>query len=389
MSADPSESPEQGTSNDVELRELVYQSLERDGTIARIRAELRAAVFKTIEKAAQSPATNGTSSNHETLNHRICRALVLDWLEQSRLFYTKDVFQMETSTVNPSVPLSDDELLEHLHLDSTRNRSQSILQSFIHQRSSSTRESSNTTINQLPEPIKQSIDARFPTEKINDLNRVREHFRSLFSSAFDSSLLDAFLQKSLPFTSMAKYDYEQLCLRWLQSCSKALNPPPSATPSPAPVNNLQTVTRARRALSPPSDSSSASSNTSENARQGQFDFTLPTIKKLSEVNPPKLENLRHVEDEEDDTSSSAIFSRKNATAADLNRLKNIEDIIQGAETPRTRTSVEKFSGPGNKDLPIEYDDDSVTHSQTTSIDDVTVDKASPSPSAQIDYLEDL
>ena len=42
---------------------------------------------------------------------------------------------------------------------------------------------------------------------------------------------------------------------------------------------------------------------------------------------------------------------------------------------------------------IEYDDESFSQSASqsmiTSVDDVTVDKASPSPSATMDYLEDF
>jgi hypothetical protein len=73
----------------------------------------------------------------------------------------------------------------------------------------------------------------------------------------------------------------------------------------------------------------------------------------------------------------------------LNHLKNIDSIIQGDVTPRTRTIVHKSSNNGHKDLPIEYDDESMSQSQMSSIDDITVDKASPSPSAQIDFFEDL
>ena len=80
--------------------------------------------------------------------------------------------------------------------------------------------------NALPEHVKQSIDAKFLSEKINDISRVREHFRSLFSSAFDSSVLDAFLNQNIPSstTSIAKIDYEQLCLKWLHACAKASQP---------------------------------------------------------------------------------------------------------------------------------------------------------------------
>ncbi len=163
------------------------------------------------------------------------------------------------------------------------------------------------------------------------------------------------------------------------------------------VNNGQIPTRARRVSSPPSESSSSSISTSssENPRKNAYDFPLPTtmdvnksvIKKSTDVLPPPLLNFNNNSTDEDKTSS--IFSKRNATPAALNHLKNIEDIIRDDETPRTRTTIPKPSNNGNKDIPIEYDDESMSQSQISSIDDVTVDKASPSPSAHIDFLEDL
>ncbi len=155
--------------------------------------------------------------------------------------------------------------------------------------------------------------------------------------------------------------------------------------------NGQIITRARRSSSPPSESNSSSSSAShsENPRKGAFNLPLPTTlmqKKPSDPIPPSLINFN--DDEEDDTSSS-LFSKRNATSGALNHLKNIEDIIRDDQTPRTRNMVQKISVNGNKDIPIEYDDDSVSQSQISSADDVTVDKASPSPSANIDFLEDF
>ena len=168
-----------------------------------------------------------------------------------------------------------------------------------------------------------------------------------------------------------------------------------------PQLNGHTVTQARRATSPPSDSVSTSSSptTSENPRRGNYDFPLPTtlsgnkslVKKSTDVPPPPLLNFNvsGTNDDDDDDTSSSIFSKRNATPAALNRLKNIDDIIRGDETPRTRTTLDKLTNNGNKDLPIEYDDESFSQSQMSSVDDITVEKASPSHSTPIDYLEDL
>ena len=55
---------------------------------------------------------------------------------------------------------------------------------------------------------------------------MRDHFRSLFSPAFDSSVLDVFINKNIPssLSSLPKFEYEQICLKWMQSCANALKP---------------------------------------------------------------------------------------------------------------------------------------------------------------------
>ena len=121
---------DQRNGNDVELRELVYQSLERDGLISRLKAQLRAAVFKTIEKAS-NPSDVSHTPGYEGRNGRICRALVLDWLEQSNLLYAHDLLKVETSGPHHPAPLTHSELLEQLQLNSTHNRSQPILHALL------------------------------------------------------------------------------------------------------------------------------------------------------------------------------------------------------------------------------------------------------------------
>lgn len=123
---------DQRDSNDIELRELVYQSLERDGLLARLKAQLRAAVFKTIEKAS-NPTDTSHTPGYEGTTGRICRALVLDWLEHANLLYTQDLFKIETTGPNHPVPLTHHELLEQLNIDLIQNKSQPILHFLLDQ----------------------------------------------------------------------------------------------------------------------------------------------------------------------------------------------------------------------------------------------------------------
>lgn len=186
-------------------------------------------------------------------------------------------------------------------------------------------------------------------------------------------------------------------------------PIPTTTTTTTTINSAQKLTQAHRSVSPPTESSSSSSSSSssaDNPPKRAFDFSLPTtvntsksvIKKSTDIPPPPLidfendDDEEEEEEEEEDTSAS-ILSKRNATPAALNHLKNIDNIIQGDETPRTRTTLQKPATNGARDLPVEYDDESmsqsISHSIISSVDDVTVDKASPSPSATLDFFDDL
>lgn len=132
------ESNDPNNANDVELRELVYQTLERDGLLTRLKAQLRAAVFKTIEKASNPPGAVSPPT-YDGQQGRICRTLIHDWLEHARLLYTQDIFQVETSAPNQPGLFSHDQLIEQLHLDATPNRSQPLLHALLNQRSHSVR----------------------------------------------------------------------------------------------------------------------------------------------------------------------------------------------------------------------------------------------------------
>lgn len=139
MSTENLNGDDQRENTEVELRELVYQSLEHDGLITRLKAQLRAAVFKTIEKAS-SPLDVSSTRTHEGTTERICRALVLDWLEHSNLLYTHDLLKVETSGSNQSAILTQTELLDLLHLDSLPNKSHSILHMLLNSSQTQVRE---------------------------------------------------------------------------------------------------------------------------------------------------------------------------------------------------------------------------------------------------------
>ena len=121
---------DQRTESEIESRDLIYQSLERDGSITRFKAQLRAAIFKIVEKASNSSEETHRFKHKDNIS-RVCNGILVDWLEHSRLFYTQDVFKSETSDPNYLPPLTHGELLEELHLNANENQSQPILYALL------------------------------------------------------------------------------------------------------------------------------------------------------------------------------------------------------------------------------------------------------------------
>ena len=109
------------------------------------------------------------------------------------------------------------------------------------------------------------------------------------------------------------------------------------------------------------------------------------------IPPPLIDFGGNDSNDEEDSTSASVLSKRNATPAALAQLKKMDFIIQGDDSPRTRTTIGKLVHDSNRNLPVEYDDDSnsQSHSIISSVDDVTVEKVSYSSSANIDFLEDF
>lgn len=90
---------------DTELRDLLVQTLENNGVLSRIKAELRAAVFLALEE--QEKVENKTPLVNESLRKflttkdgRLVASLVAEFLQFFNLDFTLAVFQPEASTLH-------------------------------------------------------------------------------------------------------------------------------------------------------------------------------------------------------------------------------------------------------------------------------------------------
>ena len=87
-----------------DLKNLVIQTLEEEGTLGNLRAQLRSRVFKAIEKNAEPAAKQAAGFQwqnpaaqkvHESEESKLFAQLIKDYLEFYRMDYTLSVYTPE------------------------------------------------------------------------------------------------------------------------------------------------------------------------------------------------------------------------------------------------------------------------------------------------------
>ena len=86
------------------MKNLVIQTLEEEGTLGNLRAQLRSRVFKAIEKNAEPAAKQAAGFQwqnpaaqkvHESEESKLVAQLIKDYLEFYRMDYTLSVYTPE------------------------------------------------------------------------------------------------------------------------------------------------------------------------------------------------------------------------------------------------------------------------------------------------------
>lgn len=100
-----------------ELKNLVIQTLEDDGTLGTLRAQLRSRVFKAIEKNAEPAAKQAAGFQwqnpaaakvHESEEAKLISLMIKDYLDYYRMEYTLSVYMPEAALQNEPLPSRED-----------------------------------------------------------------------------------------------------------------------------------------------------------------------------------------------------------------------------------------------------------------------------------------
>lgn len=92
-----------------ELKNLVIQTLEDEGTLGALRAQLRSRVFKAIEKNAEPAAKQAAGFQwqnpaaakvHESEEAKLISLMIKEYLDFYRMEYTLSVYMPEAALQN-------------------------------------------------------------------------------------------------------------------------------------------------------------------------------------------------------------------------------------------------------------------------------------------------
>ena len=112
-----------------DLKNLVIQTLEEEGTLGALRAQLRSRVFKAIEKNAEPAAKQAAGFQwqnpaaqkvHESEEARLVSHLIKEYLDFYRMEYTLSVYMPEAALQNEQI-LSREELSRRAGLSNSSN----------------------------------------------------------------------------------------------------------------------------------------------------------------------------------------------------------------------------------------------------------------------------
>lgn len=99
-----------------DLKNIVIQNLEQEGTLGALRAQLRARVFKAIENYADSNSKQAAgfqwqnpaaSKLQEDPDAHLVALLVRDYLEHYKMDYSLSVYQPEAAIQNETTTKND------------------------------------------------------------------------------------------------------------------------------------------------------------------------------------------------------------------------------------------------------------------------------------------
>lgn len=186
---------------ELELKDLIVQTLESNGLLAKIKAQLRASVFLALDENEKDTKNNNYANLKikkllATNEGREAVSLVRDFLEVCNLDFTISVFDPE---LNSNILMDKkDRLIKNLNLDEDEmNKDNPILVEYLKQSKQKKSSFSNTISEELSSTAVETLKSRFDKLDFNkrksvEKDKIKNLFLNLFAN-FNKGMIERFV----------------------------------------------------------------------------------------------------------------------------------------------------------------------------------------------------
>lgn len=384
---------------ELELKDLIVQTLEANGLLSKIKAQLRASVFMALDENDKEANKNNDFQNIkvkkllQTNEGRLAASLIRDFLECCNLDYTISVLDPE---LNSNIFWDKREkLYKTLNInENDSNMDSPVLSEYIKEQQAKKKQ---TNEDELPlniiEAIRHKFD-KFDTSKKSylDKDKLKSLFMNLFPS-FSKNIIERFVLDEIENNDLrggANFDDALFIYKKLyQICFNVTNHSNITTGSSNDIDDrfgLLNTSRNNKSKSildqsRDDDEDSVSSNSSAAfKRSDKIDDKQKGQSSLSDL--PPLNNSNNFQNKFFGTSNTKDLKKSYDDDYD-------DDFTNG--TPRTPKVDRKYKNRSALGSDEEIEDNLSYVDESSKVDEITIDRSISTVQGNndADYIEDL
>lgn len=395
---------------ELELKDLIVQTLEANGLLSKIKAQLRASVFMALDENDKDSNKNNDFKNSkvkkllQTNEGRLGASLIRDFLECCNLDYTISVLDPE---LNSNIFWDKREkLCKTLNVnEDDSNIDYPVLTEFLKDQQSKKKQSNDELPSNVIDSIRYKFD-KFDTSKKGSLDKdkVKGLFMNFFPN-FSKSVIERYVLDEIEnndLKSGANFDdvlfiykkFYKFCCNVsnhtnITSNSGSYGPNDGFISSNNIRNNmLSNKTKSIHDQSGDDDDDSVSSNSSSAFKRSEKNDEKQgnTIGQSSLGDLPPLNNTGNFQNKFfSSTSNSKDLGKKIKDEDDY------EDDFVNNGTPRTPKSDRKYKNRSALGSDEEIEDNLSYVDESSKVDEITIDRSISTVQGNndADYIEDL
>lgn len=320
---------------ELELRDLVAQTLENNGVLSRIRAELRASVFLALEEQESVMETDQFTNKPlkaflSTSDGALVASLIREFLEFFKLDFTLSVFDPETAQGKYYDYGGRSKLMKDLKIENINGKKGPLLAQILHIALSQSVESSNTIKDGNKPNSGKNIATMNPSAQNSALSDNSSNGSSVDKSAIPSgvSLLRSEATATKENSNNASLETKPVSL--LAEVSKQTgdtNKVPRLKEVPLPVASEENSPRSVSAELEHASQSSKESNKSKTSSSQITPRNSPVLEPSPTLTKPESQDVSKTESSQKSHSSKTDSKKKKPQQTSK---RNVDPVVKSA-----------------------------------------------------------